>query len=166
MEPLPLPPIALVMASIVITAALGAMLLEDPVHAVLCFLGMAVGAAGLLLSLGFPGTATGAMWIFGGGAGLLLLTTALLLNLAPEEVGRRRFGMLRVVALMLVAWLGSALLATPAPASMRGAPASTGKMPTVAASSSLQADDQALLLALTSRFSHAVGALMLVRRRP
>lgn len=154
------------MAAVIVVVALGAMLLESPVHTVLCFLGVTTLAATLLLSLGFVGTATGTMWIFGGGAGLLLLTTALLLNLAPNEVGRRRFGILRFVALALITWIGAALFATPvAPA--RGSEAGeTAAVPTVTAQEGMQTPGLALLLAVTSLASVAVGGLLLVRRRP
>lgn len=165
-ELLPYPSVSLVMATVVVAVALGAMLLESPVHAVLCFLGVTTLAATLLLSLGFLGTATGTMWIFGGGAGLLLLTTALLLNLAPDEVGRRRFGVLRFFALALVVWIGAALVATPVAPVGGGEAGETAAVPSSSVQQATQTPELALLLAMTSLAGVAVGGLLLVRRRP
>lgn len=154
------------MATVVVVVALAAMLLESPVRGVLCFLGVATIASVLLMSLGFIGTATGTMWILGGGAGLLLLTTALLLNLAPDEVSGRRFGLIRVVALGLVTWLGAALVAAPIADPSTSETTTTGDSHLEAASQQeIQSPELALLLALTSLVGVAVGGLLLVRRR-
>lgn len=72
-----------------------------------CFVGVAgaVGAIGAPLVPGFI------LWVGGGGIGLLLLASVLLLNLGDDERGRRRFRLRPAVAAPILAVLWSALAA-------------------------------------------------------
>lgn len=163
-----LPGAALVLTLLVVLAALGAVTFERPARAAASFVMTTLAAAGLLHMSGAAEVAGVLLWLLGAGVGLLSLTTILLLNLSPEEAGRRRFSVTRAVALLVVAWLAAALFAVvsdaaASPWSLAGEPAAvaTGSLGVVL----FERWGIALSLAFAALASSGVAALLLVRRR-
>ena len=99
-------------------SAVGAVAFQSPVRAAASFLVALVFIATLLLSLDRPAMAGLVLWVSGGGAGLVLLVTVLLLNLSPEEAGSRRFSLPRLLSLFIVGYLGTALVGVVSGASL------------------------------------------------
>lgn len=99
------------LALLVVLAAMGAVTFETPARAAASFVLAALGTGALLHMSGAVEVAGILLWLVGAGVGLLLLTTILVLNLSPEEVGRRRFSVTRTIALFVVAWVAAAIFA-------------------------------------------------------
>lgn len=163
-----LPGSALVLSLLVVMAGAGAVFFERPARAAASFVLAALGSGALLHMSGAVEVAGLLLWLLGAGVGLLLLTTILLLNLTPEEAGRRRFSVTRTVALFVVAWLAAALFGVlsdvaPSPGTLSAAPAlaPTGALGVVV----FEQWGIALALAFLALTSSCVAALLLVRRR-
>lgn len=90
-------------------SGLGVIAFQNPVRSAASFLVTLVCAATLLLALERPALSGLVLWVAGGGAGLVLLVTILLLNLSADEAGARRFSLGRLLALLLVGYFGAAL---------------------------------------------------------
>ena len=82
-----------------------------PVRSAIGLLGCIVAVAGMTYAAGAPEVAGLLLWVLGAGAGLVLLTTILLLNLTPEEVGSRRFSLRRTTSFVVTAWTAAAVFA-------------------------------------------------------
>lgn len=162
-----LPASALLLSFLVVVTAVGAVTFERPARAAASFVLAALGSGALLHTSGAVEVAGMLLWLLGAGVGLLLLTTLLLLNLSPEEAGRRRFSVTRTVALFVVAWLAAALFAVlhdgVSSSPLAGEPAAlpTGALGVVV----FERFGVALALAFAALASAGVAALLLVRRR-
>ncbi len=159
-----LPPSAVVLSLLTVLAALGVVTFERPVRAATSFVLATLGASALLHLTGAASVAGLLLWLLGAGTGLLLLTTMLLLNLSVEEAGRRRFSVTRTVALLVVAWLGAALVAV-----VTGVDRPPWSAPGASSSSlGVAVFEQwgvALSLTFCALAASCVAALLLVRRR-
>jgi NADH:ubiquinone oxidoreductase subunit 6 (subunit J) len=144
-----------------VLSAVAAVFFENPVR---CGLALAVcltSGAGAIWAAGAPLLAAILVWGIGVGAGTLLLTTILLLNLTVEEVGRRRLSARRTVVLLLGGYGGTALLA------LVGSEAGPVPSPRAGALGSVLFDEHGVALALTfiALITAVAGALLLARRR-
>lgn len=163
-----LPGSALLLSLLIVIAAVGAVTFETPARAAAGFVLAALGAGALLHMSGAVEAAGVLLWLLGAGVGLMLLTTILLLNLSPEEAGRRRFSVTRTVSLVVVAWLAAALFgllsdlaASPWALSTEPGWSPSGRLGLVV----FERWGIALALAFAALGASGVAALLLVRRR-
>ena len=135
-----------------------------PVRSAIGLLGCIVAVAGMTYAAGAPEVAGLLLWVLGAGAGLVLLTTILLLNLTPEEVGSRRFSLRRTTSFVVTAWTAAAVFAIvleEAPPDRPG-----GSLPSGAvARAALDGHGIVMVLAFLALASALVGALLVARRR-
>ena len=90
---------------------LGLAVFSNPVRAVASVF-ISVSAAAALVTLQGAGTIGATMlWVLGAGAAMLLLLTALLLNLSDDETGERRYSVQATLLLLGVAYVAAEVLA-------------------------------------------------------
>ena len=101
--------VELLLGGMVAVSAIAVVAFEGPVRSTVALVCALLGSAALMALLGQPLIGSLLVWSLGGGAGLLLLLTILLLDLRPEETGARRYSVRRTAAVLAVAWLGQGL---------------------------------------------------------
>lgn len=149
---------------IALLSAAGVVALEAPVRSALALLLCVLAVGGLAWAGDAPEVAGLVLWVLGAGVGLLLLTTILLLNLTPDEVGGRRLSVRRSLSLVVLAWTGAGATAivlesAPVRAAQAAIPRGT------AARAALEDHGIVLALAFLSLVVAVVGALLVARRR-
>jgi len=135
-----------------------------PVRSAIGLLACIVAVAGMTYAAGAPEVAGLVLWVLGAGAGLLLLTTILLLNLTPDEVGVRRLSLRRIVSFAVAAWSAAAVFAIvleEAPTGTHSVVLPEGSV----ARAALDGHGIVMALAFLALGAAMVGALLVARRR-
>jgi NADH:ubiquinone oxidoreductase subunit 6 (subunit J) len=152
-----------VLVPLAIASAAGVAGLVLPVRSALSLLVCVVTVSGLAYAAGAAEVAGLLLWVLGAGAGLLLLTTVLLLNLTRDEVGARRFSVRRTVALGALVWTGAASYALVIQDA--SAPITRELVASGAARAALDGWGVAMALAFLALATATIGALSMARRR-
>jgi NADH:ubiquinone oxidoreductase subunit 6 (subunit J) len=152
------------LVAIALLCAAGVVAFVAPVRSALSLLFCIVAVAGMAYAAGAPEVAGLVLWVLGAGAGLLLLTTILLLNLTPEEVGRRRLSVRRTAALGVLLWTAAGVVAMVLEETA-GQSVGTRLSEGSAARAALEGQGVVVALAFLAFLAAIVGALLVARRR-